>query len=214
MVINHNPNIRDPSIKTKECAAGLMFTEKVAGGLVDYPKIIVARRQPPNLLRSLSLSVTRDQNQNSQLPKDSTFSKCTDPRCQFCQLVITSSTYTTKNGTLLKRNQPMCCKTMDLIYVLICQKCKGEYVGETGVTINERTNLHRSQIIHEKYRKLKVSQHIFHCRKPTSRWSLKLKIFLLSIWLTSRRCAKFQIPISNLTWFFKHLNMAFLGYFT
>ena len=163
MVINHNPNIRDPSIKTKECAAGLMFTEKVAGGLVDYPKIIVARRQPPNLLRSLSLSVTRDQNQNYQLPKDSTFSKCTDPRCQFCQLVITSSTYTTKNGTLLKRNQPMCCKTMDLIYVLICQKCKGEYVGETGVTINERTNLHRSQIIHEKYRKLKVSQHIFHC---------------------------------------------------
>ena len=47
MVINHNPSIRDPSIKTKECAAGLMFTEKVAGGLVDYPKIIVARRQPP-----------------------------------------------------------------------------------------------------------------------------------------------------------------------
>ena len=140
-----------------------MFTEKVVGGLVDYPKIIVARRQPPNLLLSLSLSVTRDQNQNSQLPKDSTFSKCTDPRCQFCQLVITSSTYTTKNGTLLKRNQPMCCKTMDLIYVLICQKCKGEYVGETGVAINERTNLHRSQIIHEKYRKLKVSQHIFHC---------------------------------------------------
>ena len=48
MVINHNPSIRDPPIKTKECAAGLMFTEKVAGALVDYPKIIVARRQPPN----------------------------------------------------------------------------------------------------------------------------------------------------------------------
>ena len=29
-----------------------------------------------------------------------------------------------------------------------------------------------------------------------------------------KRCAKFQIPISILTWFFRHLNMAFLGYFT
>ena len=43
---------------------------------------------------------------------------------------------------------------------------------------------------------------------------LEVKIFLLSIWLTSRRCAKLQIPISILTWFFRHLNMAFLGYFT
>ena len=51
-------------------------------------------------------------------------------------------------------------------------------------------------------------------RKPTSRWSLNLKLFLLSIWLASRRCAKFQIPNSILRWFLRHLNMAFLGYFT
>ena len=43
---------------------------------------------------------------------------------------------------------------------------------------------------------------------------LEVEFFLLSIWLTSRRCAKFQIPISILTCFFRHLNMAFLGYFT
>ena len=43
---------------------------------------------------------------------------------------------------------------------------------------------------------------------------LEVEFFLLSIWLTSRRCAKLQIPISILTWFFRHLNMAFLGYFT
>ena len=43
---------------------------------------------------------------------------------------------------------------------------------------------------------------------------LEVEIFLLSIWLTSKRCAKFQIPNSILTWFFRHLNMAFLGYFT
>ena len=38
--------------------------------------------------------------------------------------------------------------------------------------------------------------------------------FLLWILLTSKRCAKFQTPNPILTWFFKHLNMAFLGYFT
>ena len=43
---------------------------------------------------------------------------------------------------------------------------------------------------------------------------LEVEIFLLSIWLTSTRCAKFQIPNSILTWLFRHLNMAFLGYFT
>ena len=37
----------------------------------------------------------------------------------------------------------MNCKTPDLIYLLICKNSSGEYVGETGIQINERTNLHR-----------------------------------------------------------------------
>ena len=51
-------------------------------------------------------------------------------------------------------------------------------------------------------------------QKTHSPMVLEVESFLLSIWLTSRRCAKFQIPNSILTWLFRHLNMTFLGYFT
>ena len=81
----------------------------------------------------------------------------------FCKIVITDSTYTTINGTVLTRNAPMTCKTQDLIYCLICDNCKKEYLGETGIQINERTNLHRNQIKHEKYGKLNVCKHIRTC---------------------------------------------------
>ena len=111
----------------------------------------------------LSLSKKRDHTEN--LPyTNNTFTKCNSKQCIFChENVISENTYTTKNGTVLKRKMPMDCKTMDLIYLLVCSKCEEEYLGETGCTISERTNLHRSQIKNEKYRKLKVSKHIHEC---------------------------------------------------
>ena len=45
-------------------------------------------------------------------------------------------------------------------FFMICKNCSGEYVGETGIPINERTNLHRSRIENEKNHKLDISQYI------------------------------------------------------
>ena len=45
-------------------------------------------------------------------------------------------------------------------------------------------------------------------RNPSSRYPSDLKFFLPSVWTTSRRFAKFQVSISILTWFKRHLNMA------
>ena len=45
-------------------------------------------------------------------------------------------------------------------------------------------------------------------RNPPSRYLLTFKFFLLSVWTTSSRFAKFQAFILILTYFLRHLNMA------
>ena len=62
LVIDHNPRRKDPSLPIKQYCKSLETLQKVSPGKIANPKIIVARRQPPNLLRHLSLSVHRDQN--------------------------------------------------------------------------------------------------------------------------------------------------------
>ena len=67
----------------------------------------------------------------------------------------------------------MNCKTQDLNYLLVCgnPKCRREYVGETGIPINLRTNLHRNQINDDNYGKMKMCKHIKKCSKG------KFKVF-------------------------------------
>ena len=162
-MLDHNPTIIDPSQIIKENCKSLALLDKITSGKKKIPKIITARRQPMNLLRILSLSIKRDH----KLTKSNTgnFEKCKDARCLACQQVIVSSTYKTKNGQIIKRNANLNCKSKDLLYLLICDKCKEEYNGETGIQLNLRTNLHRNQIKKKIYRKLKVSKHIHKCGK-------------------------------------------------
>ena len=129
---------------------------------MQVPTIITARRQSPSLNRILSLSQKRDHSLSENINKG-TYTRCQDKRCLTCPSVITSKTYTTKNGTKLFRNANMTCKTRVLLYLLICKKCRDEYTGETGDLIHRRNNLHRNQITNDDYRKLKVSHHIHEC---------------------------------------------------
>ena len=162
LVIDHDPNFVDPSNKIKQICEEMKNTEVIKSGKRKMPQIITARRQPPNLRRKLSLGKRNDHtsSQNSR----PNFVKCTDKRCTFCSnTAITDNIYSTRNNSILKRNKIIGCKTRDLLYLLICDRCKKEYVGETGCGINERTNLHRSQIKNEKYAILKVSKHVRNC---------------------------------------------------
>ena len=116
-------------------------------------------------MQSLLLSLKRDHTNNDQSEQNGiAFEKCNDKRCLLCKIVIDSPTYKTKNGTILKRNFKITCKSMDLIYLLICYTCLAEYLGETGNKINLRKNLHRNQIEDDDYRILKCSKRIHTCR--------------------------------------------------
>ena len=112
---------------------------------MKVPQIITPRRQPPKLFRSLRLSKKRKKDHKTldKVTKVFNFDKYKNSRCKFCtENVIPDPTYTTK----LVRNSTMSCKSQDLIYCLVCEGCKKEYIGEMGRPIAERTNLHRCQI--------------------------------------------------------------------
>ena len=57
----------------------------------------------------------------------------------------------------------MNCKSKNVLYIITCKSCLGQYVGLTNSTLNRRMTVHRQQIKHREYRKLGVSQHLEEC---------------------------------------------------
>ena len=176
-VSTYNPTRVDPLQRLRAICKGLKYTKATMPH-----KIIAARRQPPSLLRTLSLSKKMDQytdldDTGGTSQDGARFNKCTDKRCQTCPVTITNSTYRCKNGTTLQRNSTMDCKSRDLVYMIICSNCENEYIGETGQTLNKRMNLHRSDIENiNKPTKLQVSKHLKECAADLHT-KFKFKIF-------------------------------------
>ena len=63
--------------------------------------------------------------------------------------------------------KPFCWKTpltaKAVIYVVICQGCKEEYIGETGCLVKERINIYRQHIRQPQYQQLAVEEHLRTC---------------------------------------------------
>ena len=60
----------------------------------------------------------------------------------------------------------MSCDSSDLEYVVICEGCGEEYIGETGdgeTVLRDRCRVYRQHIRHKKYQKLSVEEHIREC---------------------------------------------------
>ena len=56
----------------------------------------------------------------------------------------------------------MTCKSKEVVYIIICPKCKNSYVGQTQ-SLRNRVTLHKEQITHEQYKHLQVSKHLAEC---------------------------------------------------
>ena len=50
-----------------------------------------------------------------------------------------------------------------VIYAVICQGCKEEYVGETSCLVKERLNIYRQHIRQPQYQQLAVEEHLRTC---------------------------------------------------
>ena len=64
-----------------------------------------------------------------------------------------------------KIKERMTCETKDEIYLITCNGCGKQYIGETQ-RLRERVTLHNEQIKHPQYQHLYVSKHISQCAYP------------------------------------------------
>ena len=52
------------------------------------------------------------------------------------------------------------CESSNLIYVVICQEYKEEYIGETDCLVKERINIYRQHIRQSQYQQMAVEEHL------------------------------------------------------
>ena len=88
---------------------------------------------------------------NGDNPAGSEFAveKCKNKRCKVCPKLITSPIFKSNvTGKCFKSvnfsDSPITCKSQNFIYLLTCEHCNIQYVGETTIPMNERMNIHRT----------------------------------------------------------------------
>ena len=93
--------------------------------------------------------------------------KCNKPRCECCKHIYVSDHCIFKKvGYRFQLKSEMSCDSADLIYVLICEGCGEECIGETGdgeTKLRDRVRVYRQHIKEEKYEMLEVERHIREC---------------------------------------------------
>ena len=85
--------------------------------------------------------------------------------CVSCPYLLKASLYQFKrvNKIFFLKNSFFNCKSSILIYVVICQGCKEDYIGETGCLVKERINIYRQHIRQPQYQQLAVEEHLRTC---------------------------------------------------
>ena len=122
--------------------------------------LLHSRRQAPNLKRILTKAAFSE--------KTPTADMCKKPRCECCKHILISDHYTFKSGYRFELKRTMTCDSADVIYVLICQGCMEEYIGETGegnTKIRDLCRVYRQHIKDKQYQMLKVEEHVRNCGK-------------------------------------------------
>ena len=90
-------------------------------------------------------------------------SKCGASRCKTCDDILeVDSVYFKNTGVTFKIKTSMNCLARNVIYYIICSKCKEDYVGET-VNLRDRNNSHRSNSKDENRAVMEVSRHLLKC---------------------------------------------------
>ena len=86
---------------------------------------------------------------------------CGTHRCQTCNFMsVTQSFIQTTTGAIINIKVNANCKTRNLVYLMTCKQCQKQYVGETKLQLNQRINLHRSDINTCKLERSPIVKHI------------------------------------------------------
>ena len=106
---------------------------------------LVAKRRPKNL-KDLLVRATMKPPQQLHEGK----SPCGRPRCKNCVHIRTSMTFASAIMEQKFRARVTAnCRTKNIIYLIECQRCKKQYVGETENPLHLCMNGHRSDYYHK-----------------------------------------------------------------
>ena len=73
---------------------------------------------------------------------------------------VTHSFTQTSTGAIINIKVNANCKTRHLVYLMTCKQCQKLYVGETRLQLNQRINLHRSDVNTRKLERSPIAEHI------------------------------------------------------
>jgi hypothetical protein len=133
--------------------------------VLENYQIIKSKRQPPNLKRILTKAKYTETTSNPKV------SRCLRPNCGLCTYLIEGEAINTRQGQTITTKTDMSCDVKNVIYIIICKGCKGEYIGETN-ELRKRITVHRQQIRNPLTRMLKVSEHIDNCTQTEPKFSV------------------------------------------
>ena len=73
--------------------------------------------------------------------------RCTNIRCKACAYIIECTSFTsTYNNRRFKLHNRFSCASTNIVYLVTCNKCNMQYVGETGRSLRDRVTDHVSCI--------------------------------------------------------------------
>jgi hypothetical protein len=154
-VYTHNPSNRN-MWSTIQTSLDMLNADPRCKRLLHSVQLINSRRQPANLKKLLTKAKF-----DTSTP---TVSQCQDKRCGTCPYLITGKQFTFKGSQKpFEVKVSMNCATENLLYVLQCQGCLENYIGQTSDSLRARIRVHKQQIKTPEYRKIAVSKHIAEC---------------------------------------------------
>ncbi|XP_060137728.1 uncharacterized protein LOC132593050 isoform X10 [Zootoca vivipara] len=109
----------------------------------------IAYRQPPNLNQLLTHN-----NTTTRLNMDTGTRACNEPRCQLCCHIHLDNIITGPNNIQHTISGLFNCSSSNIVYAIKCQQCPSAlYIGQTGQTLRQRINGHKSDIRNHKTEK-------------------------------------------------------------
>jgi ferredoxin len=161
LVTTNNPNNPQMHHIVKN-TIDMLNASKTMEKVMSKTKYIHAKRQPPNLKRILTTDAFTDKQECHTV-------KTCGQNCETCKILIEgpSINFTVDHEQFIVKYN-FSCTTKNVIYVIICNNYKAEYIGESGNELKTRMTVHRQQIRDSNLRTLKVSKHIYTCGKGFS----------------------------------------------
>ena len=152
-----------------------------SSGTVSSPRANPPRRSIQSRQDNAAVRMNTEQGARSIRQADGiesienyTIKPCGASRCLTCTCLTTTRNYTSnvtnRTYTVMNHsNENLTCKSSNLIYLLTCQNCNLQYVGETTTPLNIRMNTHRTS-------KMGCTHLIEHLKETCQNSSLTVQI--------------------------------------